>query len=123
MRADKMEVLDLADDAAGDWLAPEAAPEEVQRGCQSRTSDSTYFWGTQSPVAPGCAPGQTTTKSSTVRAAARRGPVTWQPTYGAWPVVYLEIGKGVCHNLRRGANTPGAPVPMIDMRAACDTIV
>ena len=23
-----------------------------------------------------------------------------------WPVAYLEIGKGVCHNLRRGADTP-----------------
>ena len=29
---------------------------------------------------------------------------------------YLEIGIGVCHNLRRGADTPGAPVPMIDIR-------
>ena len=37
-------------------------------------------------------------------------------------VAYLEIGKGVCHNLRRGADTPGAPVLMIDIRAACDTI-
>ena len=37
-------------------------------------------------------------------------------------VAYLEIGKGVCHNLRRGADTPGAPVLMIDIRAACDTM-
>ena len=37
-------------------------------------------------------------------------------------VAYLEIGKRVCHNLRRGADTPGAPVLMIDIRAACDTI-
>ena len=39
------------------------------------------------------------------------------------PVAYLEIGKGVCYNLRRGADTPGAPVVMIDIRATCDTIV
>ena len=37
-------------------------------------------------------------------------------------MAYLEIGKGVCRNLRRGADTPGAPVLMIDIRAACDTI-
>ena len=37
-------------------------------------------------------------------------------------VAYLEIGKGVCHNLRRGADTPWAPALMIDIRAACDMI-
>ena len=43
-------------------------------------------------------------------------PQRWRVT-----VAYLEIGIGVCHNLRRGADTPGAPVLMIDITAACDT--
>ena len=70
-----------------------------------------------------------------MRSVPRSGPlqlayyVCWwvvsipHPTPGHRPTVaYLEIGKGVCHNLRRGADTPGAPVLMIAIRAACDTI-